>query len=189
MGSSPQKKSVTRLARWVSRASGLWSPMVSDHEHIWGHWGRVGVTPPMVSDHERNWGPSDGCHALRGLWSPMVSDHEHNWGQHEPGVSRARAFDLPWSPIMSTIGGPVVFPRTVWGAFVRKKVPRDWLDGWRALGSVVSHGLLMSAMGPGGCHAVHGFQGLRSDRGWEGVTRLGPWSPMVSAHERNGPGP
>ena len=24
---------------------------------------------------------------------------------------------------------------------------------------------------------------------WEGVTRLGPWSPMVSAHERNGPGP
>ena len=107
-------------AGWVSRASGLWSPnwplgpggchalqrasglcspMVSDHEHNWGHWGRAGV------DHEHNWATAGGCHALR-------------------AVSR----------------GPC-------------------------------------------------FHGLRSDRGWEGVTRLGPWSPMVSAHERNGPGP
>ena len=83
---SSERKSVTRLAKWVSRASGLWSPImntigaigagwvsraracslpwspimsaiganwgwVSDHEHNWGHWGRVGVTRfgPVVS--------------------------------------------------------------------------------------------------------------------------------------------
>ena len=89
-------------AGWVSRASGLQSPMVSDHEHNWGklglggchalrgrspimstigaNWGRVGVTcsglgSPVFSDHEQNWGQlgSGGCHALRGLWSPIMS--------------------------------------------------------------------------------------------------------------------
>ena len=47
-----RKKSVTRLARWVSRASGLRSPMVSDHEHNWGSIGAGWVSRasgPVVS--------------------------------------------------------------------------------------------------------------------------------------------
>ena len=161
----------------MSRASGLRSPMVSDHEHNWGKLG------------------PGGCHALRacGLpWSPIMS---------QMCVTRFGACGLPWSPMMSAIGGPavsdhehnwghwglvgvtrfgpVVFPQkgTVWGALVRQKCQAIG-DGWHALGSVVSHGR---------CHAVHGFHSLRSDRGWEGVTHLGPrfpWSPLMSTMVR-----
>ena len=82
LGSSPQKKSVTRWARWVSRASGLSSPMVSDHEHNWGQLG------------------PGGCHALRacgacGLpWSPIMSTIgaiggvSRSVSDHEQGVTR-----------------------------------------------------------------------------------------------------
>ena len=66
--------------------------MVSDHEHNWGPWGRMGVT----------------CSGLR---SSMVSDHERNCPIGAGCVSRARACGLPWSPIMSTIGaGRVSLP-------------------------------------------------------------------------------
>ena len=108
---SPIMSRVGVTCSGVSRASGLWSPTVSDHEHNWGYWGRVGVTrsglrSPMVSDHEHNWGQlgAGGCHALRGLWSPTVSDHERNWGHWgRVGVTRSGLCSPTWSPIMSTI--------------------------------------------------------------------------------------
>ena len=116
----------------------------------------------------------------------MISDHEHNWDHW--GLVGVTCFGLPQK-------------RNCLGRSPQKKVPRDWLDGWRALGSVVSHGLLMSAMGPGGCHVVHGFHGFGSDRGLGGFNALGsvvshvpwsaggcrvirarglPWSPVIS---------
>ena len=95
-----RKKSVTRLARWVSRASGLWSPMVSDHERNWGHRGRVvsrasGLWSGMVSDHEHNWGHWRGVAVARyGPVVSTVSDHERNWGH--------------WGRVGVTRFGPVV---------------------------------------------------------------------------------
>ena len=99
-------------AGWVSRASGLRSPTVSDHEQDWGHWGRV-------SDHEQNWGHRGGLgvthfplvseplgpggspimNAIRaigagwvsrasGLWFFMVSDHEQLGPSGPGGVTR-----------------------------------------------------------------------------------------------------
>ena len=128
----------------------------------------------MVSDHERNC-----CHALRACGlprSPIMSTIGANWGR--VGVTR-------FGPVVShglagvTRFGPVVFHQkgTVWGALLRQKCQAIG-DGRHALGSVVSHGR---------CHAVHGLYSLRSDRGWEGVTHLGPWfpwSPLMSTMVR-----
>ena len=177
------------------RASGLWSPMVSDHEHNWGYWGRVGVTrsglqSPMLSDHEHNWGQlgPGGCHALRGLWFPTVSDPERNrghWGR--VGVTRSGLCSPTWSPIMSTIGanwGRVgVTLRGLWSPW-SPIMSTIGANNWRAgIGGRVSRasGLLSPmvsdhelggwhALGPvvvGGCHA------------------FGTWSPTVSDHEHN----
>ena len=43
-----------------------------------------------------------------------------------------------------------------------------------------------------GCRAIRArglpWSPVISDRGWEGLGRLGPWSPTVSRHEHNGAG-
>ena len=90
------------------------------------------------------------------LRSPMVSDHEHNWGQLGPGGCHVlRACDLPWSPIMSTIGanwgrvgvtrfGPVVSHPIMSQAGVTRSglwSRAGVMRGFHALGFVVSRGL------------------------------------------------
>ena len=76
-----------RSAREVPRTTGppvretfMWSPMVSDDERNWGHWGRVGARPAVP------WG--------RLSWSPMMSEIG---GIGAGQVSRARACALPHS--------------------------------------------------------------------------------------------
>ena len=109
------------LGRWVSRASGLCSPMISDHEHNWGHWGAGWVS------------------RASGLWSPMVSYHWGRWGR----CHALRACGLPWSPIMSTIGaigaGWVSRASGLWSPMVSY----HWAigAGVTRFGPVVSHGL------------------------------------------------
>ena len=185
--------------------------MVSDYERNWGHWGRAGVTrsglcSPTQSPIRALLGPigAGGCHALRGLWSPMVSDHELSRAR-ACGRGRVSRVSGLRSPITSTIGGPAVFDHEHnwdhWGLvgvtrFGPVIFPQKELFG--ALSSEKSATRLARRVAhawvrglPWSPHECNGAGWV--SRGpvtgvWKGVTRLGPWSPMVSAHERNGPG-
>ena len=169
--------------------------MVSDHEHDWGHWGRVGVTrSPMVSDDERNWGhwgrvgarPAvpwcrlswspimselgalgpGGCHALGPVLSHTVSD-QSAIGATWGRVTRFGDCGLPWSPIMSAIGAI----GAGWVSLSHGLRSVNWRLGVARFGPV-SDGLMasrppiMSALGLGGCHAVR--------------VRVPPRSPITS---------
>ena len=200
---SSERKSVTRLARWVSRASGLWSPIMNTIGAIGAGWvsrARACSLPwsPIMSAIGANWG-----------W---VSDHEQ-LGPLGPGGC------LPWSPIMSWVGvtrsglwsragvtrfGPVVSMVSDhehnWGYWGRAGVTRSGLQS----AMVSDHEHNGGQVGPGACHGrVSRVWDLRSptlsdhEHNWGlpwspimsrvGVTRSGSglWSPMVSDHEHN----